>query len=46
VQVLLVVDEQPVGALGSYGAYEPLHVGVGPSRRMHPMLLMRDELCG
>jgi hypothetical protein len=31
-QVLLVVDQQPVGALGSDRAYEPLGVGVHPRR--------------
>jgi hypothetical protein len=30
--VLLVVDQQPVGALGSDGAYEPLCVGIHPRR--------------
>jgi hypothetical protein len=31
-QVLLVVDQQPVGALGPDRAYDPLGVGVHPWR--------------
>ena len=42
----VVVDQESIGALCTRGAYPALGVAVGPSRRMHPMLLIRDELCG
>jgi hypothetical protein len=31
-QVPFVVDEHPVGALGSCGAYPPLGIAIGPGR--------------
>ena len=43
--VLLVVDEHPVGALGSDATDEPLGERVGTSRQLHPMSRM-DGLFG
>src|SRR6266699_2033733 len=31
-QVLFVVDQHPVGALGPYGAHPPLGIAIGPGR--------------
>jgi hypothetical protein len=44
-QVLLVDDQQPIEQLATETSDHSLKHRVGPSRRMHPMPLMRDVLC-
>ena len=45
-QVTLSIDQHPVETFAAEGAHPPLGVGVGPSRRMHPMALMGTDLSG
>ena len=45
-QVLFVVDQHPVGALGPYGAHPPLGIAIGPRRprrTLHDLHALADE---
>lgn len=44
-EVCLVPDQRAVQQLAAQRLDPALHDRVGPSRRMHPMPLMRDVLC-
>ena len=39
-QVLLAIDQRPVSALGSRGAYPSLGITVAPHRQLHPIRMI------
>ena len=45
-QVSFIVDEHPVGAFGSCGAYPPLGIAVGQRRQRHPVQMIGTDVCG
>ena len=42
-QVPFALDEHPVGALGSRGAYPSLGVAVAPHRQLHPIRMIGTD---
>jgi hypothetical protein len=45
-EVAFVVDQHPVGALGSCAAYPSLGVAVGPHRQLRPVQMTGTGVCG
>jgi hypothetical protein len=45
-KVPFAVDQHPVGAFGSCGAYPSLCVAVGPHRRLHLIQMIGTDVSG
>ena len=44
-EVPFAVDQHPVGALGSCGAYPSLGIAVGPHRQRRPIQMIGTDVC-